>query len=86
MADSILGTIFFDRYRCNTIANEMRFVAIREKTSEKAMLFKLVLKTSKSAVFSLVRQVIKYPNRLQVQVGLGYVRLTVKFNILSIVY
>ncbi len=35
---------------------------------------------------SLVRQVIKYPNRLQVQVGLGYVRLTVKFNILSIVY
>ena len=58
----------------------------KEKTSEKATLFKLVLKMSKSAIFSLVRQVIKYPNRLQVQVGLGYVRLTVKFNILSIVY
>ena len=37
---------------------------------------------SKSAVFSLVRQVIKYPNRLQVKVGVGYVRLRIHFTCL----
>lgn len=52
----------------------------KEKTSEKATLFKLVLKMSKSAIFSLVRQEIKYPNRLQVQVGVGYIKLRVKIN------
>lgn len=28
----------------------------------------------------LVRQVIKYPNQLQVQVGVGYIKLRVKIN------
>ena len=42
---------------CDQLTNVMRVAFGREmkKTSEKAMLFKLVLKTSKSAVFSLVR-------------------------------
>ena len=43
-------------------------------------ILKLVLKMSKSAVFSLVRQVIKYPNQLQVQVGVGYMQMRTYFN------